>query len=66
MAYLPLRDAVYLMDDLSIGLLDNITHLQEHVEHRGRLFVTIDTVSPRRGAYARAADGAAPVCRGAA
>ena len=43
-AYLTLGNEVYRMDDLSTGILDNIKHLQEHAEHRGRLFVTIDTV----------------------
>lgn len=43
-AYLERGDEVYVLDDLSTGTLENIRHLQDHAEHRERLFVTIDTV----------------------
>lgn len=43
-AWLNRGDEVYVLDDLSTGSLENIRHLQEHAEHKERLFVTIDTV----------------------
>jgi len=42
--YLALGNDVYMVDDLSTGVLENIKHLQEDESHRGRLFVTIDSV----------------------
>lgn len=45
--YLERGDEVYIIDDLSTGSLDNIRHLQENETHKGRLFVTVDTILNR-------------------
>ena len=42
--YLERGDDVYIVDDLSTGVLENIKHLQEDESHRSRLFVTIDSI----------------------
>jgi len=42
--YLVRGDDVYIVDDLSTGILENIKHLQEDESHRKRLFVTIDNI----------------------
>lgn len=46
-AYLENGDEVYIIDDLSTGSLDNITHLKEKASVRKRLFVHIDTIMNR-------------------
>lgn len=46
-AYLKNGDEVYIIDDLSTGSLDNITHLKEHPSYRKRLFTYIDTILNR-------------------
>ena len=43
-AYLERGDEVYIIDDLSTGLLENIEFLQKDDRFRDRLFVHIDTI----------------------
>jgi len=43
-SFLQRGDDVYIIDDLSTGSLDNISHLQDHKIYQDRFFVTIDTV----------------------
>ncbi len=42
--YLDHGEEVYIIDDLSTGSLNNITHLQKHYELGQRISVTVDTV----------------------
>ena len=42
--YLRQGAEVYIIDNLSTGSLENLTHLQENPEFSERLFVTIDTI----------------------
>ncbi|MGD9009128.1 MAG: GDP-mannose 4,6-dehydratase [Desulfobacteraceae bacterium] len=46
-AYLKRGDEVYIIDDLSTGSLDNISHLKETSSYQKRLFVHIDTILNR-------------------
>ena len=46
-AYLKSGDEVYIIDDLSTGSLDNLTHLKESASYQKRLFVHIDTILNR-------------------
>ena len=46
-AYLKKGDEVYVIDNLSTGALDNITHLKESASYQNRLFVHIDTILHR-------------------
>lgn len=46
-AYLKRGDEVYIIDDLSTGSLDNITHLKTSASYQKRLFVHIDTILNR-------------------
>lgn len=46
-AYLENGDEVYIIDDLSTGSLDNITHLKAKIAFQKRLFVHIDTILNR-------------------
>jgi UDP-glucose 4-epimerase len=46
-AYLERGDEVYIIDDLSTGSLENIRHLKEDADKKGRLFVHTDTILNR-------------------
>lgn len=46
-AYLENGNEVYIIDDLSTGSLDNISHLKERCGYQKRLFVHIDTILNR-------------------
>jgi len=43
-AYLEKGDEVYIIDDLSTGSIENIKHLQDNEQFKGRLFVHINTI----------------------
>lgn len=42
--YLERGDDVYIIDDLSTGTLENVSHLQEIQRYKERLYVTVDTI----------------------
>jgi UDP-glucose 4-epimerase len=46
-AYLERGDEVYIIDDLSTGSLENISHLKKHDSYSKRIFVHIDTILNR-------------------
>ncbi|MDP8235111.1 MAG: GDP-mannose 4,6-dehydratase [Candidatus Erginobacter occultus] len=46
-AYLKHGDEVYIIDDLSTGSLDNISHLKARPEYAKRLFVYVDSIMNR-------------------
>jgi UDP-glucose 4-epimerase len=46
-SHLKNSDEVYIIDDLSTGSLDNISHLKEHASEKKRLFVHIDSILNR-------------------
>ncbi len=46
-AYLERGDEVYIIDNLSTGSLDNLSHLQAAEQYKDRLFVHVDTILNR-------------------